>query len=134
MSEPTTVLFVCPHGAAKSVLAAAVFERRARARGLAVRALSAGLEPDPEIAPAVRAALAAEGVDLGAARPRALTDADLARAATVVTLGCELGARATAVRAHERWDEVPPVSAGLGAARAAIETRVAALVDRLAAG
>ena len=35
---PQKVLFVCLHGAAKSVLAAAEFERLARARGLPVTA------------------------------------------------------------------------------------------------
>ena len=64
MTHPRTVLFVCLHGAAKSVLAAADFERLARARGLDALAESAGTEPDPEIAPRVLAELRAEGVDL----------------------------------------------------------------------
>ena len=34
-----TVVFVCEHGAAKSVVAAAHFNRMARERGLAVRAI-----------------------------------------------------------------------------------------------
>src|SRR5262245_44043426 len=45
------VLFVCLHGAAKSVVAAAHFRRVAAARGLAVDAAAAGTEPDPELAP-----------------------------------------------------------------------------------
>ena len=51
------VLFVCLHGAAKSVLAAADFERMAKVRGLPISAESAGTEPDAEIAPPVLAAL-----------------------------------------------------------------------------
>lgn len=57
------VLFVCLHGAAKSVLASADFERMAKERGRPLAAESAGTEPDPEIAPPVLAALEAEGVD-----------------------------------------------------------------------
>ena len=46
--EPPTVLFMCPHGAAKSVLASAYFERLAKERGLNVRVESAGYRiPDP---------------------------------------------------------------------------------------
>ena len=56
MSPSRSVLFVCLHGAAKSVLAAADFERLAAERGLAITADSAGTEPDPEIAPGVAAA------------------------------------------------------------------------------
>src|SRR5687767_11912402 len=35
--KPPTVLFMCPHGAAKSVLASAYFEQLAKERGLNVR-------------------------------------------------------------------------------------------------
>lgn len=59
MSVSRSVLFVCLHGAAKSVLAAADFERLAAERGLDLVADSAGTEPDPEIAPGVVAALRA---------------------------------------------------------------------------
>ena len=41
------VLFMCPHGAAKSVLASAYFRRLAKERGLNVEVDSAGTEPDP---------------------------------------------------------------------------------------
>src|SRR5262250_858896 len=44
------VLFVCLHGAAKSVVAAAHFRRLAAARGLSMDAVAAGTEPDPELA------------------------------------------------------------------------------------
>ena len=47
----TTILFMCPHGAAKSVLASAYFQRLAKERALNVRVLSAGTDPDPEVAP-----------------------------------------------------------------------------------
>src|SRR5262252_2600344 len=42
------VLFVCLHGAAKSVIAAAHFRRLAAAQGLAMDAVAAGTEPDVE--------------------------------------------------------------------------------------
>src|SRR5215207_1472346 len=42
------VLFVCLHGAAKSVVGAAHFRRLAAARGLDIDAVAAGTEPDDE--------------------------------------------------------------------------------------
>ena len=45
-SKPPTILFMCPHGAAKSVLASAYFQRLAKERGLNVHVASAGTEPD----------------------------------------------------------------------------------------
>jgi hypothetical protein len=41
-----TVLFLCPHGAAKSVLASAYFARVAQDRGLNVRVEAAGIEQE----------------------------------------------------------------------------------------
>ena len=52
------VLFMCPHGAAKSVLAIRVLRRLAKERGLNVEVDSAGTEPDPSVAPAVATRLA----------------------------------------------------------------------------
>lgn len=127
-----TVLFVCLHGAAKSVLAAADFERLARERGLDTRAAFAGTEPDPEIAPKVVQTLLADGVDLRGRRPRRVTREDVERAARVVTFGCDLGDGAAPGARIERWDDVPAVSDDFGKARAAIDARLARLLDELA--
>jgi arsenate reductase (thioredoxin) len=133
MSPSRSVLFVCLHGAAKSVLAAADFERLAAERGLAITADSAGTEPDPEIAPGVAAALRGDGVDLGRRRPRRVTAADTARADRVVTFGCELGDAMPAAVPVERWDDVPAVSENLPIARAAIRRHLDRLLDECAA-
>ena len=133
MSTSRSVLFVCLHGAAKSVLAAADFARLAAQRGLDMTADSAGTEPDPEIAPGVVAALRAEGLDLGQQRPRRVTAADIARADRVVTFGCELGEAMPATVPVERWDDVPAVSANLPLARAAIRRHLDRLLDECAA-
>src|SRR5712691_3153907 len=56
------VLFVCLHGAAKSVVAAAHFRRLASARGLALDAVATGTEPDAELGPGAVKGLAGEGL------------------------------------------------------------------------
>jgi len=127
MTEPT-VLFVCLHGAAKSVIAAAYFQRLADARGVRLRAAFAGTEPDPEIAPRVASELKAEGIDLSGQRPRAVTREDVATATRIVSFGCDLTALAPAV-AVERWDDVPAVSEDFQKARAAITARLPRLLD-----
>src|SRR5258705_11947677 len=91
MSPSRSVLFVCLHGAAKSVLAAADFERLAAERGLAITADSAGTEPDPEIAPGVAAALQADGVDLDRRRPRRVTPPGPPRGRLAGTCGWRAG-------------------------------------------
>ncbi|MGH7368123.1 MAG: low molecular weight phosphatase family protein [Candidatus Rokuibacteriota bacterium] len=133
MNTSRSVLFVCLHGAAKSVLAAADFRRLAAERGLDVVADSAGTEPDPEVAPGVVAALRAEGLDLSRKRPRRVTREDTAAAARVVTFGCELGEAMPSSIVVERWDDVPAVSENLPLARAAIRRRLDRLLDEYAA-
>ena len=133
MSATRSILFVCLHGAAKSVLAEADFQRLATERGLDLVADSAGTEPDPEIAPGVIAALRAERLDLSRRRPRRVTREDTASAACVVTFGCDLGDAMPASVPVERWDDVPAVSDNLPIARAAIRRHLDRLVALLAA-
>jgi len=121
------VLFVCLHGAAKSVVAAAHFRRLASARGLAVDAVSAGTEPDAELTPAAVQGLAGDGLTGRPSRPRPVTLYDLGAATRVVSFGCELDSAAV-----ERWDDVPAVSEGYAAARDRIAARVERLVSDLA--
>jgi protein-tyrosine-phosphatase len=124
------VLFVCAHGAAKSVVGAAHFRRLAAARGLAVDAGAAGTEPDAELGPRAVKGLAAEGLTAAPARPRPVTLYDLQTASHVVSFGCAV---APAHARVEQWD-VPNVSDGYEAARDEIVGRVERLVDTLAAG
>ena len=81
-NERPTVLFMCPRGAAKSVLASAYFERLAKERGLNVRVVSAGTDPDREVAPAVASHLARNGYPVPAAAPKRVTADDMADAVT----------------------------------------------------
>ena len=132
MATTGTILFLCPHNAAKSVLAAAYFDQGAVARGLPFRADSAGTDPDAHPSPAVVAALRAEGIDVTGHRPRRVTAADLTRASRVISLGCNPDDVPEADVLLERWDDVPPVSQELEVARLAIRHRVATLLEDLA--
>jgi arsenate reductase (thioredoxin) len=108
-----TVVFICPHGAAKSVLAAALFQRLADERGLPLRATCAGTEPEPVIAPHVRALLAQEGLALPLEQPQLVTEELLARAFYVISLGCARDTLPVAPRHWEVWDDIPPPSQDL---------------------
>ena len=118
------VVFVCLHGAAKSIVAAEHFKRLAAARGLAVDVRARGTEPDPELTPAAVAGLRADGLDVSATRPRLVTRADLVGAWRVVEFGCDLTALAPPDAAVERWGDVPAVSEGYAAARDAMTARL----------
>ena len=131
-SQPTHVLFLCPHGAAKSVLASAYFARAAKERGLNVRVESAGTEPDPTVAPAVADHLTKNGYSVPATAPRKVTAGQLASADIVISLGCDLSAYPDPGARLRRWDEVPGPSQNFAAADDAIRKRVTQLIEELA--
>ena len=133
MKQEQTVVFVCEHGSAKSVVAAAYFNRLAAERGLELRAVSRGTNPDAEIAPNAEARLRADGLGAFERTPAKLTQADVAGAARVVTF-CDLPGAYVTTAPVERWDGVPPVSEDYEKARDEIVERIRRLLGELAAG
>lgn len=131
MGSVRTVVFVCQHGAAKSVLAAALLERRAANHGVPLRVLARGTEPEPQVAPAVAAGLLAEGIDVRAWQPRLVTRDDLAKAWRVVSFGPDLSQLGPAGSLVQVWSNVPAVADGFQAAQAAIAGRLSALLQDL---
>jgi arsenate reductase (thioredoxin) len=123
-----TVVFVCQHGAAKSVLAAALLEHLAAERGTPLRALARGTEPEPQVAAAVAAGLLANGIDVTAWQPRPVTPGDLAQAWRVVSFGPDLSNLVPKGTLVEVWDDVPAVADGFQAAQAAIAGRLLTLI------
>jgi arsenate reductase (thioredoxin) len=128
MRSVRTVVFVCQHGAAKSVLAAALLERLAAEHGISLRALARGTEPEPQVAPAVAVGLLTEGIDVRAWQPRPLTPGGLAQAWQVVSFGPDLSHLVPNGTPLEVWDDVPAVADGLEPAQAAITGRLLRLI------
>ena len=129
MPEPVDVLFVCQHGAAKSVIAARQLVALARARGLNLKASAAGVEPDEAIPPHVTAGLRGDGIDDHETPPQAVTREMLANAGIVVSFGCDLSAFADGSTRIVQWSGVPAVSDGYDAARTDIVSRLPAVLD-----
>jgi arsenate reductase (thioredoxin) len=129
---PPSVLFICLHGSAKSLIAAEYFNRLAEARGVALRAESAGVEPDSEVPPPVIAGLRAAGIDVQDYIPRHVTRERVSAAMHVVSFGCDVDP-APGAESLEEWRDLPMASDGFEAARDAIVTRVEGLLDKLTA-
>jgi arsenate reductase (thioredoxin) len=132
-TKPPSILFLCPHGAAKSVLASAYFQRAAKERGLNVRVDSAGTEPDEQVSSAVASHLKKNGYAIPIAKPRQVTSADLAAADLIISIGCDLKNLPAQPAAHalRRWDDVPAPSEDFARADDAIKKRVMDLVEEL---
>jgi len=124
-----TVLFICEHGSAKSVVAAAHFNNLAAERGINLRAISRGTDPDAENHPAAVAGLETDGLQAQAAQPRMLAQTELDLAFRVVTFN-ELPTPYTVPPDAAIWT-VPPVSEDYETSRRSIVQRIEILLADL---
>jgi protein-tyrosine-phosphatase len=124
------ILFLCPHSAAKSVLATAYCQQLVKERGLDVKIDFAGTHPDEAIAPAVAEFLKAQNLRVAHA-PKRVTRADLANATKLISMGCALEDLPLQGETVERWDDVPPVSQDLEKSWLVIRKKVDALTAQL---
>lgn len=117
MDQTPVILFICEHGAAKSIIAAAYFNKLAMERKINVHAIARGTNPDPELSQKTIAGLKQDGVSLTETVPRKLSVVDLESAGRIVTF-CQLPeeyqGKTTSV---EQWDNIPPVSENYEIAR-----------------
>lgn len=128
MDEQTkTVVFVCEHGSAKSTVAAAHFNKLASERGLSVRAISRGTNPDETFPEKVTAGLKSEGLAAGEPAPKKLTTEDMASAARVVRF-CPLPDEYRSASAPEDWSDVPPISEDYAKSRDEMVSRIERLI------
>lgn len=81
------VLFVCRHNTGRSQMAEAYLREFA---GDLVDVASAGTIAADRPDPGVVAAMAEDGIDISAARPKLIDPGVVARAARVITMGCDV--------------------------------------------
>ena len=124
------VIFVCEHGAAKSLIATAYFNKLAAERGLPDRAAFRGVAPQDDLSVRAVAGLKADGLPIPTGKPTALDQADVGRATHVFAIGCVLPAAALASGKASSWDDVPD-DKGYEPMRDAIVRHVQTLVASL---
>lgn len=128
MDQNEPVVFVCEHGAAKSILAATYFNHLAAEQGSELRALARGLNPEDDLSPRVIEGLSADGLTPIESTPQKLTKADVQSAQKLITF-CDLPPEYQQQAIIEQWDFIPPVSDDYQAARDAIVERVRQLLS-----
>ena len=122
------VVFVCEHGSAKSVMAAAEFERLAKQKGVAFQILSRGANPDVEVDAPIRQHLLADGMDIGLAKPVKVSEKDLQGATRVISFGPELAPLLPKGTKALDWSAMPSPNKDYGVAREYLLKQLDALV------
>jgi protein-tyrosine-phosphatase len=124
------VVFVCEHGAAKSLLATAYFNKLAQERGLPYRATFRGTAPQEALSSRVIEGLRGDGVPIPDGKPTRIQSSDVADASYIFAIGCTLPAEAARSGKASDWSDVPD-DQGYPAMRDAIVRHVRALLDQL---
>jgi hypothetical protein len=125
-----SVIFVCEHGAAKSVIATAYFNKLATERGLPYRAAFRGTTPQDDLSVRAVEGLKADGVAIPSGKPTAISEADVSGATHIFAIGCTLPATAAKSGKAGDWTDVPG-DQGYAPMRDAIVRHVTALLDEL---
>jgi arsenate reductase len=132
MTDRPTVLFVCVHNAGRSQMAAGYLQHLAGDR---VTVLSAGSDPAHEINPVAVEAMAEDGIDITAARPKVLTTEAVQESDVVVTMGCGDACPYFPGKRYEDGELADPAGQGLDAVRPIrdeIKTRIRSLIAEIA--
>ena len=124
-----SVVFVCEHGAAQSVVAAAYFNKLATERKLPYRAIARGTSPQEDISVSAAKGLRLDGLAPTEQKPTKLSSDEAARASRVVAF-LELPSEFNGTNVEE-WKDVPQVGAGYEKARDMILEHIGHLLDEL---
>lgn len=131
MKQPSTIVFVCEHGAAKSVIAAVYFNKLALEKGIALQAVARGTTPDEVLSPKTVAGLSEDGLQPTESVPQKLSTADLESARKVISF-CGLSNEQYHITVEvEYWQDVPPVSENYQDTRNAIVEHLRRLMTDL---
>ena len=132
MTTPT-ILFLCPHNALRSVIAASLLNQLADGRA---RGISAGTEPDDRVNERAVTVLREVGIEVAAEKPGAVTREQLQRADRVVSLDCPLPPEVAALGAGKLEEWPMPDTSGkpveaVREVRELIKARVQQLIGEL---
>lgn len=125
------ILFVCEHGAARSTIAAAYFNKLAKEQNLNYTAVFRGTDPDTVLTPGTAKGLVNDGFDISGWAPEQVTDRDIKDAYRVITFDCKLSLTDRISLQSEKWDGIPPISKDYNIARNQIAERVNRLIAEL---
>ena len=126
------ILFVCEHGAARSTIATAYFNKMAEEQGLNYRAVFRGTNPDSILMPVTIKGLTEDGFDISNWTPKLVSPTDINSASEIVTFDCNIPAVDSSSKPLVKWNGIPPVSKDYKLARDQIVAKVQELIDDLA--
>src|SRR5438876_701713 len=102
-STTSIILFVCEHGAARSTIATAYFNKLAKEKGLNYTAIFRGINPDTSLSVETKKGLTEDGFDIKDWHPKSVTPIDINSASEIITLDCNLILKDSSIRPVYQW-------------------------------
>jgi arsenate reductase (thioredoxin) len=130
-SATNTILFVCEHGAARSTIAAAYFNKLAKENGLNYEAIFRGTDPDSTLLTGAKQGLTRDGFDIEGWRPLPVTPENARKATVIITFDCKLPVDSLPESSIQQWNGIPPISKDYEIAKNQILERVILLIRSL---
>jgi arsenate reductase (thioredoxin) len=127
--EAKTILFICEHGSAKSIVAAAHFAKLARQEGLNVHVISRGINPDKSIPEAINSHLVEDGLERHDKAPMQLTKGDIANSDYVIAFN-SLPETYRSAKNIENWN-IPSFEAGYSIAKDSILLNIKTIIGKI---
>lgn len=130
-TQSKEILFVCTHGAARSPIAAAYFNKLAKENELNYHAVYRGTEPDDDLTTETKSGLLQANFDIAGWKPKKVSKKDVEQAYRIINFDLDLPIQNLESGKIERWDGTPSISKNYTVARDEILKRVHMLIDSL---
>lgn len=130
IAQEKKIIFVCEHGAAKSVIAASYFNKMAKERNLDYVAECRGTFPDSVVSPAIKDNLTKEKVFDPNTKPRKLQISDTAHVERIILFTTLPPDLKTDIKTED-WSNIQNVDADYEKRRNAIVKKINELLDSL---
>ena len=128
-TESKEIVFVCTHGAARSPIAAAYFNKLAKENDLNFRGIFRGTEPDKILTKETVSGLTNDGFEVSNWKPEKVSIEEIEKAYKVVTFDCSVASEKSSI--IEEWNGTPSISKDYDAARDVIKENVEQLIEKL---
>ena len=130
-AQNKTIVFVCEHGSAKSVIAAAYFNEQAKKRSLAWTAVPRGTNPDKVLPANIEEGLRKDGLLPMKVTPQKLSQADATNAQEIIHF-FPLPKEIETHHNTQYWTDIQAVHGDYPTLKEAIAPRLNVLLDSLA--
>jgi arsenate reductase (thioredoxin) len=130
MAQDKKIIFVCEHGAAKSVIATAYFNKMAKERNLGYFAECRGTDPDSTVSKGAKDGLVGDDLFDPSTKPQKLSSSDTVNAERIILFTPLPPDHNTNIKT-ENWSNVQNIDADYEKRRNAIVNKITELLDSL---